>query len=442
MTTSKDKKKSKSSNTTYDTIVVGGGIGGLYTSYKLQQKYNEKTETHKILLLEADKKLGGRIQSVTKDDLTYDTGAARFHANQHKLMRLIDDFGLNSKLITLSAKVKLITTPKDKYNSCRYFQYIVNIYDVIDDISILAENGKIKEQELIDNSLLDLIDKHLNKQYPDIATNFEDVYEYWSEIAIMNAKDAIHLFKNDFNKDNKYYALYGGLTQLIDHLEEALKIDIETSYKLKSISKNPDNTFTINNKYTCRNIVLAMPKHSLLALDYLNKKKDIKTLLNSVEETPLCRIYAKYPKTILNYHTWFNRLPKTSLPGSRLKYMIPISYAHGLIMISYTDGKYAKYWKRILDDKSVNLKDKIYDETKKTFSHIEEMPKPDWVTDHYWEHGAGYWKKGIDSDDVSSKILKPIDEDNIFICGENYSRHQSWIEGALETAHNVVKKIK
>jgi len=119
--------------------------------------------------------------------------------------------------------------------------------------------------------------------------------------------------------------------------------------------------------------------------------------------------------------------------------MVPISYAHGLIMISYTDGKYAKYWKRILDDKDIKLKDKIYDETVKTFPEIEEMPKPDWVTDHYWEYGAGYWKVGVDSEDISDKILKPIKEDNIFICGE-IIQHQAWIEGALETAHKCCKK--
>jgi len=442
MTTSKDKKKSKSPSTIYDTIVVGGGIGGLYASYKLQQKHNTKTKTHNILLLEANNRLGGRIYSTTKDNLTYDAGAARFHDKQPKIMELIEEFKLRSKLIILSNKVKLIPTPKDKYIKYPYFHYIVNIHNIINDISDLVEKGKIKDQELIDNSLLDLIEKHFNKKYPDIATIFEEVYEYWSEISIMNSKDALKLFKEDFNGENRFYTLYGGLTQLIEHLEKALKIDIETGYQVKSITKNADGTFSVNNKYTCRNLVLAIPKHALIELDYLNKRKDVKALLNTVEETPLCRIYAKYPKTILNYHTWFNRLPKTSLPGSRLKFMIPISYAHGLIMISYTDGKYAKYWKRILEDKNINLKDKIYDETVKTFPNIEEIPKPAWITDHYWEYGAGYWKVGINSDDIATKILKPIEEDNIFICGENYSRHQAWIEGALETAHNIVKKIK
>jgi monoamine oxidase len=441
MTTPKGKKKYTTTTTIYDTIIVGGGIGGLYTAYKLQQKHNENTKTHNILLLEGNNRLGGRIYSITKDDLTYEAGAARFHNKQHKIMDLIKELKLKDKLIILSNNIKFISTPKDKYLYCNYLEYVIYIERIINDISDLVKNDIIKEEELINNSLLDIIDTHFNKKYPDIAKVVEDTYEYWSEIAIMNAKDALKLFQNDFTSNNIYYSLYGGLGQLIEQLEKKLKIDIETDYQVKTIIKNPDETFTINNKYTCRNLVLAIPKHNLLELDYLTKNKDVKDMLNSVVESPLCRIYAKYPKTILNYQTWFNRLPKVTLPGSRLKYSIPISYPNGLIMISYTDGKYAEYWKRIIDNKNNNMIDTIYDETIKTFAHIENIPKPDWTSEHYWEYGVGYWKVGIDSDKIISKILKPIKKDNIFICGENYSKHQAWIEGALDTAHKIVNKI-
>ena len=31
---------------------------------------------------------------------------------------------------------------------------------------------------------------------------------------------------------------------------------------------------------------------------------------------------------------------------------------------------------------------------------------------------------------------------NIYICGENYSLNQSWVEGALETCDSCLKEIK
>ena len=30
---------------------------------------------------------------------------------------------------------------------------------------------------------------------------------------------------------------------------------------------------------------------------------------------------------------------------------------------------------------------------------------------------------------------------NLYICGENYSSHQAWVEGALETSDMVLDKI-
>ena len=266
--TTKDKKKTKSSKTIYDTIIVGGGIGGLYTAYKLQQKHNEKTKTHNILLLEASKRLGGRIHSVTKDDLAFEAGASIFHDKQPKIMELIDDLNLNDKLIISSSKIKLIPTPKNKYLNNPNFHHVININNIINDISDLVEKKKITELDLINNSLLDLIETHFNKKCPDIANTFEEVYEQWSNIAIMNAKDALKLFKQDLSDKNKFYSLYGGMNQLIDQLEKVLNIDIETEYNVKSIHKQSDNTFIINNKYICRNIVFAIPKHNLLDLKF------------------------------------------------------------------------------------------------------------------------------------------------------------------------------
>lgn len=39
-------------------------------------------------------------------------------------------------------------------------------------------------------------------------------------------------------------------------------------------------------------------------------------------------------------------------------------------------------------------------------------------------------------------MTKPYRDDNIFICGENYSsRYPCWIKGALETSENVLKLL-
>ena len=39
--------------------------------------------------------------------------------------------------------------------------------------------------------------------------------------------------------------------------------------------------------------------------------------------------------------------------NNRIRYIIPVNYDEGIIMISYTDGKYSDYWKRKIDTDTV-----------------------------------------------------------------------------------------
>jgi len=39
-------------------------------------------------------------------------------------------------------------------------------------------------------------------------------------------------------------------------------------------------------------------------------------------------------------------------------------------------------------------------------------------------------------------MLNPIEGENIFVCGECYSKKQGWIEGALETTYDILEKLK
>ena len=63
-------------------------------------------------------------------------------------------------------------------------------------------------------------------------------------------------------------------------------------------------------------------------------------MLNSVSCKPLYRIYAVYPKN-KNGKVWFHDISNTTT-NEKIKFIIPIDYKKGLILISYTDGKYTK----------------------------------------------------------------------------------------------------
>lgn len=78
--------------------------------------------------------------------------------------------------------------------------------------------------------------------------------------------------------------------------------------------------------------------------------------------------------------------------------------------------------------------------------HGIELPEPysaacmDWSDDPY---GGAFntWNVGVDADAVASSILQPDPSVPLYICGEAYSHDQGWVEGALDTAEQVVELL-
>ena len=80
-------------------------------------------------------------------------------------------------------------------------------------------------------------------------------------------------------------------------------------------------------------------------------------------------------------------------------------------------------------------------ECEKIFN-IKDIPDPIYIKSFHWESGVGNWKHGNNSNTVERKMIKPMKDENVFICGENYSaKYQGWIEGSLQTSENVIKLL-
>ena len=62
----------KKTENIYDAVVVGGGLAGLSAAYHLK---NELGENAKILLLEKENRLGGRILTRKLGEYSYELGA-------------------------------------------------------------------------------------------------------------------------------------------------------------------------------------------------------------------------------------------------------------------------------------------------------------------------------------------------------------------------------
>jgi len=404
----------------YDLTVVGGGIGGLYTIFQYLKKINQKNKP-RILLLESNARLGGRVMTINNKGYTYESGAGRFSKDHTLLFDLIKEFDLESKLIPLDNN-QIFISKNDPSNQ-------ITIDTQNDEIIKKVKSHNFSEKYLSTHTLYQII----KEVSPDLAKTFSNYYAYYSELYIMNAKDALKSFERDFSNKIKYYVLAGGLEQLIDQLYDNIKkytnLDIKLNTKVESITRS-SSIFNIqtNQKtsYLTNKLVLALPSKKILEIN--NFDKSLNKLFNLVEPQPLYRIYAKYEKPFISQRI---------VTDNELGYVIPYN-KEGLIMISYTDGPNTQYWHN-QSEKSIilNLNKKI----KEILPNIE-IPKLEWIdtTSSYWTYGCHYWLPNkLLTDQNKKKILHPLN--NLWIVGEAYSNHQAWVEGALNTGISAVKSL-
>ncbi|WP_079507412.1 protoporphyrinogen oxidase [Mesobacillus jeotgali] len=84
-------------------IVVGGGITGLATAYYLQKEAREKQLPINVKLIEASDRLGGVISTEKRDGFIIERGPDSIIARKKSALRLIEEVGLQDKIISNTA---------------------------------------------------------------------------------------------------------------------------------------------------------------------------------------------------------------------------------------------------------------------------------------------------------------------------------------------------
>ena len=402
----------------YDVVIIGGGISGLFMANILS-----KTDLN-ILIIEKDPDFGGRVHTVERDGLKYECGAARFHDSHTKLLTLIDELNLKDKLITLPDEIKFILRGyKKKYP-----------YKTDKELSLteLLKNAIEKKDEFTRKVLTNLTFLQYLTQVYDFETALfiKDAFGYDSEFVDLNADAAIEMFEKDLFYEGNYYILNGGLSQIIQRLENRLKrsknVEIIKGKRVCEIFN--DHILIEKDEFYFKNLICAIPQKNLKQFQLFKQHDQI----DSVTPCPLLRIYAKYPTKNL----WFKDMKRTTT-DNYIRHIIPIDYEKGLIMISYTDNKYADMWSKLHSNGDEFLTKALHKEIKDLFGI--EPPEPEFIAVHYWSEGLHVWKPGFNIDYSYHKMLKPFKDKNIFVCGEAYSKKQGWIEGCLESCYDLLK---
>lgn len=406
--------------------IIGGGVSGLLLGYKLSLL------GHTVCIFETSDRLGGRIHTIHHDGNIFEAGAGRFNTSHKRLFSLIRELGLEDKVMPINTKRSYKINSRDydydKYVSGMLFHKVVSA-------------SKLRKQE--DLKSITLQDYMTSVIGARNTKRVIDAFGYNSEFELQNAYTSLTIFETDFNDTIQYYYLKDGLTQIIDRLHakilerkknrvlhKAHVFDYDTYKNVihwKGIQGNQQEQFD--------KVVFCVTKQSLLQnfQSLLGSDGRLKRFLTqSIEMAPLHRIFVRFPVGN-DQEAWFKGLNRTTtnLP---IRYVIPMNTKTGLMQISYTDKQYADYWNSFNNDKSVV--DELMKNLHQTFPH-HHIPYPLWIKRCYWQEGATYWKPSFKPYRHSSKNTK------YYIAGEMTSIfHNAWIEGALESAERVYRKIK
>ena len=470
---------------TYDLVIVGAGISGLYLATRLQDTFK------KIVIIEESNRYGGRIFSnkikIDGNQYILEEGANRFSKFHTRLMKLIKKLDLSDDLIQDADESTKIYISTKLYN----YHNAINIKDFF---NIILEDAKqFTKKQLLAKKFTDLAKDVLSK------SDYRLLKIIWDEFIALdrvsynggnNAKFRLHptyntsycnldltdnksdnrltpyihnyinLFKVDaftgiriiytllFNKTrNTYYRLFNGNISLCEKLLYQFKLNGgEVIYNTKFLDYNyQKNIFDLKfmgrlTKLNTKKIILAIPTPNILEIPKLNI---LNKYLSYSKGSHLAFIHAIYKKDKKTNKVWFHDIPWVTTDNV-LRHIMPLDKKRGLIILAYlANSKDIDHFSNLYHTSTARFYQEVKKNLKILFPFLE-IPKPAYLSFKEWDEGTYRWKRETDYCHIYKKIIFPFEKQKIpiYLSNESYSYRGGWIEGALEIADEIIDKIK
>jgi len=382
-----------------DILIIGAGAAGLYAAHQLTKLHNSSSCNKNIIVVEAADEIGGRAREKLWNGVRINIGAEHIRENDTHVRRLIDHSGIEEKYFKdIIMEVKSEKNEEEtKYDILNMMNQIVTQSDRetmdmetwIKKNRLVADYGKfINDYGYTDFEKSDIVDTLTNYGFLDFFG------------------------KNKFSK-----VLWNKLWEKI-----ADELDIELNSTVTSIEKiNGYYICKINDKkvYKCEKVYIATPltKTRTLVRNFPTKAK----LLDQIGYYKFVKIFIKTKDVISEHHmchTWgyVQRL---------------IKYSDYLYCI-YADSKKATYLLQGIEDIAWMELQLRLSLGNKTIEILDLYPV-------YWNCGTHYYKPLPSIYDTREKFIREVQhfDDNLYIIGEMISKNQGWVEGAIESFHQI-----
>lgn len=386
----------------YDLIIVGAGLAGLYAALKNKHK--------RILVLEAEKRAGGRIHTVYKP-WQHEAGAGRIHISHKRVLELFSHYGIEiSKAVTIEpAYVSL-----DKPDQIQTNTFVQDIKPIIKEIRLMGADAARKTT----------IATVAAAKFPALWRQLRYKYPYSGELFVANAWEGACAIENTMTIRDGWVFSKDGNETLIDCMMADLSGIVHLGEPVLSVSSG--KKWIISTSHSTYETAAVLITSRKAAAIIVNPPAAITALIERTVTKPMVRVYAKWPAG----PCWFEGIPSFTT-DAKLRYFIAGSDNHA--MISYVDAIDAEPFLRMTQQQATRT---ILGELRRLFPS-RHIPEPEFVAIYSWSAAASFWVPcgltNTNPPELRRDVTK-LGKKGLFIAGEWCTVHmQTWMEGALES---------
>lgn len=400
----------------HDTIIIGGGISGLYAAYKILKS----KPTTKILILERNRPgyLGGRTGNAEFHGTSVVTGAGIGRKKKDKLLlRLLRE---------LEIPIHEFTTGPS---------YSQTLGDTCDVKTIFL---KLKSSYSATS--------HSGMTFKQYATSIigKEAYHHfimcagYTDYENESAHDTLfhYGFEDNYEKWKAFTVPWGALIKkLAAYVGEK---NIKQSQNVLEIVKTY-NSFTIKTKtasFESNAVIVATtinPAKTMLSGLITNAQAK---LYEQIHSQPFLRIYGKFSKESIRIMKM--AAPQLIIVPGPLHKIIPMDPDKGVYMIAYTDNAPATMLHEYEKNNKTN-RDILCRLLERSLGLPKETLELEDISEYYWKEGTHYYaplKTNKTRDEFIKAVQHPLP--NVLVVGEMVSKNQGWVEGALESVERVI----
>lgn len=489
----------------YDHIIVGAGVSGLYTAYRLLQK----DQNHKILILEKLRRSGGRILTTQFQGHTLEYGAMRFEPYlQPCFAALLKELDISTK--TFPPYTCPISMPDFNEISFEEIQAIRTYASSLPPAfallkyalkNILGDQWDVENDDIHDPSR-DERKKWLKKEgmFQGRYLRNHGLWDTMAHVLTKNALDyllhkgtfyhMLHLNPNAadlicFMLDilatatDHLITIEGGTYTLIERLRERVEgySNVDILYDRAVESYDDDTAVNTNDRvidvivrkasdsgnnecvilYKCHDLIFTCQKKGYETIRGF--PTDVRKLLdNSVMIVKLFKAFIVFKNPPFNERT----IPLANtfadkVPCREVHYGYDADNKTGMVML-YGDSPYINYWRPFHTRTSTLSRGEpecdSNDHLKNHLAHYLRILFPSNKLPmnivHYgildWSsdpYGSGVhlWKPGEVSEDTMNSLAVFGKHGRVHVCGETYSTFQGFIEGSLRSVDNMLARM-